>query len=274
MRRGEAALFGLVQGLTEFLPVSSSAHLALLRTVMHRRRAPRAFDVALHLATTAALLIATHADVVPPTRSLLSDLARQRTHRSGYRPGSLLAVRLGLATLPAVAAGALLHRRLEQRVGSPDLIGVSLLAGALGMPVAERSGRHYDREPAAISTAETLAIGLVQAAALVPGVSRSGATITAGMALGLGREGAARYSFLLAVPVTLAAAVRTAPEMRGMLHEVGREALAIGAATSSGAGLVGIALLRRLVHRRGLMPFVWYRCVLAAALWAADTRRR
>ena len=274
MKCGEAALLGAVQGLTEFLPVSSSAHLVLLRTAMQRQRAPRAFDVALHLATTAAILSATYGDVVLPTHSLVVDLARQRTRWPGYRPQSRFALRLGLATLPAVVVGGLLHRRLERWAGSPDLIGVSLVAGALGMAVAERSGRHCDREPAAVSTAEALVIGLVQAAALLPGVSRSGATIAAGMALHLGREGAARYSFLLAVPVTLAAAVRTVPETRGMLREVGRDALAIGAATSFGAGLGGIVLLRRMVHRRGLMPFVWYRCLLAAALWAAGTHRR
>ena len=272
MNVSEAVALGAVQGLTEFLPVSSSAHLVLLREVFGRRPqqdgAPL-FDVALHLATAAALLAAVHRDLLPPPRSLLVDVFRHRLGVRCYRAESRLALRIAAGNLPAVVVGGVLHRRIAAEGRSPARVAAMLALGAAGMAAVERlPAGDGTRGTAEITTGQALAIGVAQTAALLPGVSRAGATVAAGAAAGLDRRTAARFSFLLAAPITVAAAVRTLPEARSMLRTAGAAPLAAGAAAAFVTGLLGIALLRRVVERGGLMSFVWYRLALAGAIWA------
>jgi undecaprenyl-diphosphatase len=261
-----AVLIGAVQGLTEFLPISSSAHLALVRRLIGHRQMPRAFDIALHTGTTAALLTDSGRHLASAATSLCTDLSAHRLRWRCYRPASRLAVRLAAATAPAVLVGAFYHGELDAWARRPGRIALTLVAGALPMALAEAAaarGRPCLVEDVPLSTA--LLMGVAQAAALAPGISRSGATIAAGMFAGLDRESAARFSFLLAVPVTAAATVRTLPAIRSLLGDGGAVPLLTAVVSALAAGLAGIDAMKRLIHARGLRPFVLYRLALAAA---------
>jgi undecaprenyl-diphosphatase len=275
MEMRDALLLGAVQGLTEFLPVSSSAHLALLRRLTGHADAPRAFDVALHLATTAALIPATHRQVIPPGLSLLEDIARRRTAVTRYRSQSRDALMIALATLPAIAVGALFHDPIERWGRRPERIALALLLGSAWLGAAEacaRATRPHDSSD--LTAPVAVALGIAQAVALVPGISRSGATIATGLLLGLGPDAATRASFQLAVPVTLAAAARVVPEIGRFTRTGGARPLAGAGVAAFVTSLAGIALLRRVLARWGPAPFIVYRCLLAAALLALAGRDR
>ncbi len=269
---GDAILFGSLQGLTEFLPVSSSAHLTLARTLLGAEPMPRVFDIALHGGTTAALLIESGRQLLATARTLGEDAARHRTNLRCYRPGSWLALRLGLATVPAVVVGAFYHGDLEAWAKHPQRIAMALAAGALPMALAEASASNgRSRSNDAVPTSAALVMGLAQAAALAPGISRSGATVAAGMFAGLDRESATRYSFLLAVPVTAAATVRSLPALRTLLRQTGPAPLTVAIGSALVAGLAGIEAMKRISHTQGLLPFALYRIALAG-LWRSLPR--
>ena len=273
MRVRDAVLLGAVQGLTEFMPVSSSAHLALLRRFGGPAKDARAFEVALHLATAASLVAAMRGDALAPARALFIDLQRHGPDLRRYSSGGRVALRLALATLPAVATGTLARRQLDRWAECPSWIAGALLGGSLAMALAQAWGRDRRSSGAAdVGAVDTLLVGVAQAAALAPGVSRSGATIAAGMLRGLDRERASRLSFQLALPVTLAAAAATSPATFRLVREVRPTPVAAGMAAATATGLLSIAALRRLLAAGGLIPFIWYRCLLAALVWA--TRRR
>jgi undecaprenyl-diphosphatase len=273
MRYADALTLGAVQGLTEFLPVSSSAHLLLTRRALRLTDAPLAFDVALHLATAASLVAAAGPELTAPFRALVADAARQRTALDRYRPASRLALCLVAANVPAVIAGALLHDRIEAGGRGPRRVAGMLAAGSVVLAAAGRLERAAQRRTISdLTIREALLVGVAQAAALLPGVSRSGATITAGLALGLDRAEAVRFSFLLAAPITLAAGVRTLPALPAVARETGWGPLLAGAASAAITGLLGIALLRRAVVRAGLGPFLGYRLALATAVLSLPRR--
>jgi undecaprenyl-diphosphatase len=270
----DALLLGTVQGLTEFLPISSSAHLALLRRLTGHGHAPRAFDIALHLATGAALVPATHRDVLAPGLSLAADIVRRRGAIGAYRPESRAALLVALATVPSVLAGALFHGAFERWGRRPERIALALLGGSAWMALAEASVRRTCPPGASSLGARTaLALGTAQAVALAPGISRSGATIATGVLLGLGRATATRVSFQLALPVTVAASVRMLPEL-GRLRREGVRPLLAASLAAFVSSLAGVALLRRVLARRGQVPFIVYRCLLALALVTLGRRGR
>lgn len=269
----DAVLFGAVQGLTEFLPVSSSAHLALARRLRGTAPLPRAFDAALHTGTTAALILETGRCLLPAVRSLGEDLLHHGARFECYRPASRLVLRLGLATIPAVAVGSFYHADLEAWADHPRRIALALAAGSLPMIVAESIATHGRPRPAElVPTGVALMMGIAQAAALAPGVSRSGATVATGMVAGLDRDSASRFSFLLAVPVTVAAATRSLPAIRMMVHETGPLPLAAAVGSALATGLAGIEVMRRITRSKGLLPFAVYR-LLVAGLWRLSERR-
>ena len=274
MKTRDAVLLGAVQGLTEFLPVSSSAHLALLRRLTGHGHAPRAFDIALHLATAAALVPATHRDVLAPGVSLAADIVRRRSAVREYRPESRGALMIALATVPAVLAGALFHGAFERWGRRPERIALALIGGSAWMSLAEACARPACASgPGNLGARAALALGLAQAVALAPGVSRSGATIATAAFLDLGRDAATRVSFQLALPVILAASARTLPEL-GRLRREGVCPLLVAGAAAFASSLAGVALLRRVLARRGQAPFIIYRCLLALALLALGRRGR
>lgn len=265
-----AALLGVIQALTEFLPVSSSAHIALLRPILGDHEASLTLDVGLHAGTAAAVVLFFWRDWMGIARQALGDLRLHGLAPSRWSPSGRLALLLAAATVPAVIVGGLFGDVIEERLREPTLIATMLLLGALAMGVADRwgsSARGLNR----VSIADALVIGCCQAVALIPGVSRSGITITAGRALGFDRETAVRFSFLLSMPVIVGAV--TQQGLRAMDDpQVSWGILAIGATTSLVVGLVVIRFLLKFVTTATLMPFVWYRIALAAVILGSLVR--
>ncbi len=253
-----AGILGLVQGLTEFLPVSSTAHLILASSALglDPERFGLSFDVALHLGTALAVLLY----FAPTWIALAADALGGR-----WRMPALVIV----GTLPAAIAGALLQSTVETTLRSPLWIVAGLAAGSAVFVVAERVGTQR-RRAEALSFGEALFMGGAQAIALLPGISRSGITISAGLARGLARADATRFSFLLATPVILGASAKTLLDARRAEALFARpDVLAVGFAVSFVAGLAAVAFLIRFLRLHSLGWFVAYRLVLAALVIVA-----
>lgn len=268
----QAALIGLVQGLTEFIPVSSSAHLELVPWLAGWEQGglvgSLAFDVFLHLGTLVALLVYFARDWV---RYIGAWFASIRDRRIGADPERRIAWLLVLATVPAAIIGFALEDVIAEAFhgdsdGARLAIAGFLVVGAVALWLADRMGRR-NRDLDAVTAPAALTIGLSQAAALLPGISRSGATITAGLALGLTRESAARFSFLLATPITAGAGLYGSRRLLTEAH-TGTEWLAIGVgfAVAAIAGIVAIGFLLSWLRTRSVAVFSLYRLALAAAV--------
>jgi undecaprenyl-diphosphatase len=257
----QALLLGTLQGLGEFLPISSSGHLVVVPWLLGWPPHPLSFDVALHLGTLAAVLYAFAADWWRMTRATLRGLARGRPFQEA--PARLLA-QLAVASIPAAIAGLLLDDWAETTFRSPALVASAMALLGLVLLVADRRGGESHAE--ALPWAHAILIGTAQALALVPGVSRSGVTISAALFLGYRRDEAARFSFLLATPVTLGAAVLKVPALlRGQ-----QPSLAIaGMAAAMVVGWLSIVLLLRFVRGHDYRPFAWYRFAFAALVLGA-----
>ncbi len=249
-------ILGVVQGLTEFLPVSSSAHLILIPNFFRWTDPGLAFDVALHLGTLAAAVVYLWEDL----RNLA--LGVLRFSDESLAPQRRLLLNLVLATVPGAVAGLLLEHKAEEAFRSPALIGWTLLGMGLVLGAGDRKGGGT-RTAAEISPAMALLIGAAQAFALIPGVSRSGATITTALFLGFRREEAARFSFLMAVPIIAGAGILKMPQI---LHAADKAGLAAGFIASALAGFVAIWLLMRYVQTRRYTPFVAYRVALGLSV--------
>ncbi|MGH2402001.1 MAG: undecaprenyl-diphosphate phosphatase [Candidatus Limnocylindria bacterium] len=268
----QAALVGLLQGLTEFIPISSSAHLELAPWIAGWESdglvGSLAFDVFLHLGTLVALLIYFARDWV---RYIGAWLASVRERRIGPDPDRRIAWLLVLATIPAAIIGFALEGFIEDAFhgdndGARLAIAAFLVIGAVGLWLADRLGSRR-RELADLTTGTALTIGFSQALALFPGISRSGATITAGLAFGLTREAAARFSFLLATPITFGAGLYGSRRLLTETH-TGTEWLAIGVgfAVAALSGLVAIGFLLSWLRRRSVVAFSLYRIGFAAVI--------
>jgi undecaprenyl-diphosphatase len=269
----QAIVLGLVQGLTEFLPVSSSAHLILARTLLgwDADSLGLAFDVACHVGTLAAVVAYFRSDLVE-LAAAMPGLIRAPVWPADGAGRRLRLMAIG--TVPVVAAGLLMAGAAEDALRTPWVTVVTLVAVAVLFLLVERSGR-ATRGDEAITPAAALGIGAAQAAALVPGVSRSGATITAGMFFGLRREAAARFSFVLGVPAILAAAAHEGLHLfkTGMNTEQAGLFL-IGMGVSGAVGYVTIKYFLKYLVSHTLAPFAWYRIALAAvtAAWLISGR--
>jgi len=266
----QAVVIGGLQGLTEFIPVSSSAHLELAPWIAGWGSGgiinSLAFDVFLHLGTLAALLIYFRHDWVRLVRAFVAS-ARER--RIGDDPDRRLAWLLALATIPAAIIGFAGEDWINQvlhgeTTGVRLAIAAFLVVGAAGLWLADRLGRRSD-ELDRLTVGSSLIIGFSQALALLPGISRSGATITAGLALGFTREAAARFSFLLATPITLGAGLYGSRHLLTESHS-GTEWLAIvaGFAAALVFGMLAIGFLLSWLRTRSVAVFSLYRLVFAA----------
>lgn len=263
-----AAALGIVQALTEFLPISSSGHLAVAGELVGNEVHDLTFDVGLHLGTTAAVLAYFRRDWALIAASAWRDARAHRGALRRWRWRSRLGLLLALGSLPAAAAGAALELAADGGPRSPPVVGVALIAGGALMWAIDARAR-ADRGLRAVDAPRALAVGAAQAVALVPGVSRSAATISAGRALGLDRTAAARFSFLLSAPVTLGAGVVLLREAAQRPGEVAWGPMLLGAVVAALAGLLAIRGLLRFLRRRGLRVFAWYRLALGAAVLAA-----
>jgi undecaprenyl-diphosphatase len=265
-----AALLGVVQGLTEFLPVSSSGHLILARAFFgwDPGRFGLAFDVACHVGTLLAVVAYFRADLVHLT------VAAPRALGGGDGAWERLGRLIVVGTLPVVVVGVLFADAIETTLRSPAVIAVTLAVGGIGLIVAEWVGGRRRGEES-IGYGESLAIGAAQASALVPGVSRSGATLTMAMLLGLRREAAARFVFLLSLPAVLAAALKEGMEVA----KVGFEGLPItlfvvGVVVSAVVGYITVKYFIRYLAGHSLYGFAIYRLLLAAVTVAWLLARR
>ncbi len=253
MTAAQAVLLGAIQGLTEFLPVSSSAHLAL---------APRFFafpdpgltvDVALHLGTLLAVLVYYRATWT----GLILGAAREPR---GEEARSLAL--LALATLPAVAAGLLLEDAAEEAFRDPRRIGACLILFSGVMLWAERRGADAGAQWRSAGARVVLLVGCAQALALMPGVSRSGATMSAALLLGLGRAQAAELSFLMSTPIVAGAAVL---KLRHLGAADVTTPFLLGLATSAAVGFAAVGAFLRFLPKGGLKPYAAYRSAVGAA---------
>jgi undecaprenyl-diphosphatase len=263
----QALLLGVVQGLTEFLPVSSSAHLILARLFFgfDGDKFGLTFDVACHIGTLIAVLIYFRAEV---TR-LIAALPRIFDLQD---PEARLIWMLVVGTLPAVVAGLLFKHRIEDHLRTPAIAAAMLAAGGLLFFVADAAGSNT-RPESSLTFGEAFLIGCAQALALVPGVSRSGATITVALLIGLRRADAARFIFLLAIPAILGAAGSEAPKLLKAGMGDTASLFVIGIVASAIVGYAAVKYFVRYLGNHSLAVFGWYRLALAAAvavwLWRA-----
>ena len=260
----EAVVLALVQGLTEFLPISSSAHLILVPRFLGWADQGLAFDVAVHLGTLAAVLIYFRLEISVIVRAWLGSLRGDRADENNAR----LCWALLLATVPAGLSGLLFHEFVENTLRLPLVIALATGIFGVLLGLADRRGG-AGRSEYSVTFGIAIAIGLAQAIALIPGTSRSGITITAGLALGLSRQAAARFSFLMAIPVIALAAMF---ELRQLLQQPAPVRWGIMALAVLVAGLSAyacIAMFLRALERVSMCPFAIYRALLAGVILVA-----
>ncbi|MFN0097910.1 MAG: undecaprenyl-diphosphate phosphatase [Gemmatimonadaceae bacterium] len=255
----QAFVLGALQGLTEFLPVSSSAHLSLTPWVFGWQPAGLGFDLALHVGTLVALAWYFRAEwggLVAGGFTLLRHQkpVDERSHRALF---------IIIATIPAAIAGVLLEEYAETVFRAPIVTAIALIVMGAALWIVDAK-LPRDRDRASMTWRDALWIGCAQVLALVPGVSRSGSTITAGRALGFDRATAAVFSFLMSMPIVLAAAILKVPDA---IRETGITLpLIVGVVTAAASSWLAITVLLRYVSRRGYGVFAVYRFALGALI--------
>lgn len=269
----EAALLGVIQGLTEFLPISSTAHLLVARKLLGHPRIDDAFTTVIQLGTLVAVFAYFRADIGRLARGFLIDL---RSLKIGSNPDGRTAWLIVLGTVPVVLAGLTLKKWLKLTFYNLPAIAVVSIAFALLLWAAEwwahhRARRRPPRGEADVAGMDALWVGAWQALALMPGGSRSGTTITGGLFAGLSRPAAARFSFLLSLPAVLAAGVKELYDERVELLGSADDAaaLAVGLVVSSVVGYLAIAWLLHFLTRYSTGLFIAYRLFLGAVILAA-----
>ena len=271
-----ALLLGLVQGATEFLPISSSAHLyaiPYLFGISDPLLSSLAFAAVIHLGTLAAVLVALRSDVTRLTRVALRLITSAGRHR-GDPADERLILAIIIGTIPAVIVGVAAGDLLESAVRTPLVVAGAVTAGALLLWFAERVSTR-ERPLQSVGVIDGLMIGLAQALALIPGISRSGATISGGLLLGFRRESAARFGFLLGIPAIAGAGTI---ELRRLLESsedlvASAPLLLIGVVSAFISGLFAIKLLFRILDGGSTRIFVAYRFAFAAVLVASVVLR-
>jgi undecaprenyl-diphosphatase len=253
----QAVILAAVQGFTELLPISSSGHLFAISWLLGWPDQGLAFDIALHIGTLAAVIVYFFRDWV---QVIAMGLGMDYAPDPDLARNPKLLWMLLAATVPAGLAGLALKTAAETTLRSPWVIGAMLIGVGVLMALSERIGRRT-KPISQVSFADAMSIGLAQCVALIPGTSRSGITITAGLFRDLDRPTAARFSFLLSTPIVAAAGLKS---IYDGLKEEGAAAilkpeLGIGIAVSGVTGWLVIRFLMRFLGRRGLAPFIWYR---------------
>lgn len=260
-------VLAIVQGLTEFLPISSSAHLILTPVFLGWQDQGLAFDVAVHVGTLLAVVIYFRADLTSMLRAWLRSL--------GGAPASAhsrLAWAVLFGTIPAGLAGLAFADAIEEHLRSPMVIAATTAVFGVLLWVSDRLGRRQ-RDEHTISAIDVLAIGVAQALALIPGTSRSGITMTAGLAMGLTRKASARFSFLLSVPLIALAGAHQSLGLIQSPQPVNWPLLSAAVALSAGSAYLCIGVFLRFVERVGMLPFAIYRLVLAGVIVAVFSGR-
>jgi undecaprenyl-diphosphatase len=272
----QAVILGIVQGLTEFIPISSSAHLVIIPWFFRWNDPGLTFDVALHLGTLVALLWFFWSDWVRLVRAGIASIIERKIGADSDRR---LAWFLVIGTIPGGIAGWLGESKIEELFHQPGashslgaMVAMAVIIVLLGAAlfIAERTAKHI-RGMNRVSLKDAIIIGLSQALAIFPGVSRSGSTITAGLAVGLQRETAARFSFLLSAPIILGAGLKSLLDVlsafaAGTMLQSDLLIMAIGFLAAAVSGYLCIKFLLRFLQKHSTDVFVYYRWLLAALI--------
>ncbi len=257
----EAVLLGLIQGLTEFLPISSSAHVLIVSQIFGWEDPGAAFTAVIQIGTEAAVIVYFRKDLARILRAWIYSL-RTQVHTME----SKLAWYIIIGTIPIVVLGVAFTRQIETAARNLWLVASVLIVFGVVLGLADRYGAKM-RALSSMTSRDGVVLGFGQALALIPGVSRSGATITTGLALGYTREAAARYSFLLAIPAVLGAGFYEASKI-GTGSSVAWGPTLVATAISFVVGYAVIAWLLRYISTHSFLPFVIYRIVLGAGVLA------
>jgi len=255
----QAFFLGVVQGLTEFLPVSSSGHLVLFRQVFGVEAAPLLFDTMVHVGTLVAVFAVLWKDILEVLKKI-------------WQPLTLYLI---IGTIPAVVAALVFRDWLEAAFATGNYVGFAFLGTSALLVTAEllskRAAVHNPRKPGEMNWLDALIVGLCQAVAVIPGISRSGATLSGALSRGLNRDLAARFSFMLSIPVILGAALFQAVELlRGgepaaeaaAYGSIGPLAIAIGTITAAIVGFFAVRMMLKIVREKSLWGFAIYTGIL------------
>jgi len=268
----QVIVLALVQGLTEFLPISSTAHLYLTSWLFGWKLEGLDFDIALHLGTLLAVLLYFARDWV---RIIAQGFGMRMKGDDELKHNHMLLWLLVIGTIPVGVAGLVFNQQAETTWRNPFVIGGMLIAVGVLMYLAENAGRQQ-RDLSSIDLPDAVVIGAAQALAVVPGTSRSGITITAGLFRNMTRESAARFSFLLSTPAIAAAAGKALYDMhkKGGLHGVLNTGFLVGVAVSAITGCLVISWFLHYLRRSGLRVFVYYRIIFGIIVIALAFIRR
>lgn len=250
----------LVQGLTEFLPVSSSAHLILVPQLLGWPDQGLVFDVAVHLGTLIAVVSYFRKDIVELFLAWVGSISGK-----GMSPEARLAWGVIVGTIPAGLVGLLFKDFIEVNLRSPLVIAATTILFGLLLLFADRRAK-LQRDERSLSWQDFVVIGCAQAVALIPGTSRSGITITAGLLLGLTRNAAARYSFLLSIPIIVLSSLFVTGDLVASTQAIDWTALVLGTIIAAISAFICIHFFLTWINRVGMVPFVIYRLILGAVL--------
>jgi undecaprenyl-diphosphatase len=253
----KAALLGLVEGVTEFIPVSSTGHLILVSHWLGETgEIAKTFDIFIQLGAILAIVWLYRARLRHTVLAATREPASRR-----------LVINLLIAFLPAAIVGFLAHDAIKTRLFNPTVVAIALIVGGLVILLIERlHPAERAADVADIGAGTALGVGLAQVVSLIPGTSRSGATIMGGYALGLSRRAATEFSFFLSVPVMFAATLYDLLKSRGALSAVDAPAFAVGFVTAFVSALIVVKAFLRYVSQHSFAAFAWYRIVFGAAL--------
>ncbi len=257
-----ALILALIQGLTEFLPISSSAHLILPSEILGWPDQGLAFDVAVHIGTLLAVMMYFRAELASMSGAWFRHVLKQQPSKDARLAWAIL-----WGTVPVGIFGLIFNSFIEENLRSTLVIAITTLVFGLLMWLADAFANKNQRSEHQLTTKDIVVIGLAQAIALIPGTSRSGITITAGLMMGLTRAGAARFSFLLSIPVIILAGGLKILELLEQVAPVAWGFIALGVLVSAISAYLTIHLFLKLLDRIGLVPFVIYRLALAAVLF-------
>lgn len=254
-------LLALLQGLTEFLPISSSAHLILMPRLASWADQGLAFDVAVHVGTLGAVVLYFRRELIPMGRDWFASFATRKPTRDAKLAWAII-----LGTIPAGIAGIFLNDQIELHLRSPFVIATTTIVFGFVLWLADRQHTR-NRNEYDLTFVDILIIGLAQALALIPGTSRSGITITAALFLGLDRQSAARYSFLLSIPVIAAAGLLQTSKLMQHFVTVDWGAITLAVVVAGVSAYLVIHYFLKMIAKLSMLPFVLYRLILGTFLF-------
>ncbi|MBL3588797.1 MAG: undecaprenyl-diphosphate phosphatase [gamma proteobacterium endosymbiont of Lamellibrachia anaximandri] len=254
-------ILAALQGLTEFLPISSSAHLILAPLVLGYADQGLDFDIAVHVGSLLAVISYFRKEVV----SITGDFFRSLVNRKASSADSRLGWMIIIATIPVGLFGLLMKSLVETDLRTPLVIAITTISFGVVLLMVDLLGRHT-RDEYSIKWTDALVIGVFQAFAIIPGTSRSGATMTAGLLLGLSREAASRFSFLISIPTILMSGGLVTLELIESANPVEWNSLFIGAILSFVTAYLCIHFFLQFIEKIGMLPFVIYRLILGAGI--------